>query len=57
MQSCSERCMDVTNNYLLSGACYRQLYRLVHVLFTPVQLCAFFEKCWYALFHIFSFAP
>ena len=30
-------CMGVANNY----TCYRQLYRLVPVLFTPVQLCTF----------------
>ena len=28
--------MDVLNNYY---TCYHQLYRLVPVLFTPVQLC------------------
>ena len=30
-------CMGVVNNY----TCYRQLYRLVPVLFTPVQLDTF----------------
>ena len=30
-------CMGVANNY----TCYRQLYRLVSLLFTPVQLCNF----------------